>query len=1069
MLKCFHPISTMRSSARAGLVLFMLWCAFFPTSVVAQTTKAVSGTVVSSSSNSPLEGVSVKIRNSSRGTSTNGEGKFAIQAASTDVLVFSYVGYTPQEIRVGNQSDITVTMDSSTSVLDDVVVIGYGTVRKKDLTGAVGTVKLNELTKAPVANFSEALGGRVAGVRVTPSDGQPGAGVNIIIRGPGSLTQNTAPLYVIDGIPVENFDASSLNMEEMESLTILKDASSTAIYGSRAANGVILIQTKRGKIGAPVVSFSSQVGVQVRPKKMELMSPYEFIQYQKELNPTLATTQAFFADGKTVEDYRNAEGIDMQDHLFQTGKTQIYNLAVRGGNEQTKYSISGSYFDQLGSIINTGFKRYSGRITLDQTISSKFTTGVTINYSNMEQNGQVVNQGQVASNNPTSFVLATAWMYRPLSPFLSSDLLGDAADIHAVGTSDSRINPVLSQKNQHQLNLTNLVEGNAYLTFNITKDLFFKTVAGIRHNRFTGEDFYNSKTAQASPYNPNNRNGVYGFIRNSWVKNFTNTNTLNYSKTFAEKHSLNGLALFEVSTQKSGGDGYGGRLLPNENLGMDGIDEGVAFNMSSYQSGNTLVSYATRWDYNYDSRYMITATFRADGSSKFLNNKWGYFPSVAVAWNMHNENFFSGSDLISTSKLRMGYGTTGNNRIGDYSAHPSLRYDNSSNGYPFNNSAGVGGVYISNVGNADLQWETVKTFDIGYELGLWNNRVALEVDVYRRTSSDLLLTAPLPPTSGFSSAVKNVGELRNDGLEITLNTINYTTRDFRWNSSFNISFNKNKIMNLADGQNALSTTTPYVSQFGQPLYLAQVGDAAGMMIGYIWEGNYQYEHFDNPSPGVYILKPEVSGNGAARNTIQPGDIRYRDLNNDGTMTSADVTFIGRGQPIHTGGFTNNFFYKGFDLNVFFQWSYGNDIYNANRLLLEGNSNGYANINQFKSYANRWTPDNPTNANYRTRGQGPIGYHSSRVVEDGSFIRLKTVQLGYTLPGKISRKAAMSNVGVFVSGQNLITWTNYTGLDPEVSVRSTASGGFNGSVLTPGYDYSSYPKSPVITFGIRGTF
>jgi TonB-linked SusC/RagA family outer membrane protein len=429
---------------------------------------------------------------------------------------------------------------------------------------------------------------------------------------------------------------------------------------------------------------------------------------------------------------------------------------------------------------------------------------------------------------------------------------------------------------------------------------------------------------------------------------------------------------------------------------------------------------------------------------------------------MHHEGFFKKAfPYISTSKLRIGYGTTGNNRIGDFDYAPRLTFETKSQGYAFKNTLPTGSVYLSNVGNIDLKWETVKTLDIGYELGVLNNRLTLEVDLYRKTTSDLLLNAALPPNTGFTSAVKNIGELRNEGLEFTLNTFNINTPKFKWQCNFNISFNQNKVMKLTDGQQNLGTAVSYVSGFNLPLYLAEVGRPSGVMIGYIWEGNYQYSDFNNPSPGVYILKPGVAGNGAVRNTIQPGDIKYRDLNGDLTMSNADVTFIGRGQPIHTGGFSNNFSYKSFDLNVFFQWSYGNNIYNANRLLLEGNSNMYASINQFASYANRWSPENQTNANYRTRGQGPIGYHSSRVVEDGSFLRLKTVSLTYNLPARLIKKANISKLSLNVSAQNLITWTDYSGMDPEVSTRN--------NVLTPGYDFSSYPKSPVIVFGIKAAF
>ncbi len=427
---------------------------------------------------------------------------------------------------------------------------------------------------------------------------------------------------------------------------------------------------------------------------------------------------------------------------------------------------------------------------------------------------------------------------------------------------------------------------------------------------------------------------------------------------------------------------------------------------------------------------------------------------------MHSEPFFQKIlPFISTSKLRASYGSTGNNRVGDFDTYARLQQN--LDGYSFNNSTPTGSVYISAVGNPDLEWEKVNLLDIGYEIGILKDRIFMEVGVYRKDTENLLLNAILPPSTGFGSAIKNIGKLRNDGLELALNTVNVSNKNFSWESNLNISFNKNMVMELTRGQQSLRTAAAYVSQFNKDLYYAEIGKPAGMIVGFIWQGNYQYEDFDNPSAGVYILKPTVAANGAVRNTIQPGDIKYKDLNGDGTMTDADLTFIGRGQPIHTGGFSNNFRYKGLSMNVFLQWSYGNDIYNANRLLLEGNSNGFANINQFASYSNRWSPTNPTNANYRTRGQGPIGFHSSRVVEDGSFLRLKTVSLNYAIPSAIIKSAYLSSLSFNVSAQNLVTWTKYSGMDPEVSTRN--------NTLSPGYDFSSYPKSPIIAFGLKAAF
>ncbi|WP_245704481.1 SusC/RagA family TonB-linked outer membrane protein [Daejeonella rubra] len=1042
--------------SRAGIVMLIMLVLSFSEQALSQQLKTITGTVLEAGQ--PLPGVTVRVKGTNRGATTLANGRYSIQAASNETLVFAFLGMVTQETVVGNRTSVNITLQVSSSSLSEVVVIGYGTVAKPDLTGSVGVVPMDDMMKAPVGTFAEALAGRVAGVKVNASDGQPGGGINIVIRGAGSLTQSTSPLFVIDGFPVENPDPASINPEEIESMTILKDASSTAIYGSRAANGVILIQTKRGSVGKPVINFASSYGLQSVPEPMDVMSPYEFIKYQTELNPLSATTRAFFAGGKTLEDYRSTEGINFQDYVLQQGTIQSYNLALRGGTDQTKYSISGSLFDQTGSIINTGLNRYSGRVTLDQTISNKIKAGITANYSGIKQFGQVINQGAVTSGNPTAFALARAWLYRPITPNPTDDLLSDLVDDEALNASDFRINPFIDLQNQHSFNITSLVEGNGYLSYQINKDLNIKSTAGIRHNKLTLERFYNSKTAQGGS-SPNNVNGVNGSINNVFSNSFSNETTLNYKKTFKKDHTVTGLGLFAINSSNTEGKGYGGRLLPNENLGMDGLDEGLAFNQTSNSSRNSMASYAGRLDYNYKSKYIITGTFRADGSSKFQEH-WGYFPGAALAWNMHKEGFFAKLlPGVSTSKLRTSYGSNGNNRVGDFDTYARLLQN--IDGYSFNNSTPIASNYVSAVGNPALAWEKVNTIDLGYEIGVLKDRITLEVDLYRKTTENLLLNAILPPSTGFGSAVKNIGKLRNDGLEFTLNTVNVQSKNFTWESNLNISFNKNKVMELTRGQRSLPSNSEYVSQFNKPLYVAEIGKPAGMMIGFIWEGNYQYSDFDNPSPGVYILKPSVPTNGAVRNTILPGDIKYRDINGDGIMNDADLTFIGRGQPIHTGGFSNNFNYKAFSLNVFFQWSYGNDIYNANRLIMEGNSNGWANINQFASYSNRWSPENPTNANYRTRGQGPIGFHSSRVVEDGSFLRMKTVSLNYNLPAKLIKTAYLSNLSVNVSAQNLITWTNYSGMDPEVSTRN--------NTLTPGFDYSSYPKAPTIAFGIKAGF
>lgn len=1006
-----------------------------------------------------LPGVSILVKGKTTGTTTNLDGTFTIEVGSaTDILVFSFVGYVTKEVQVGNQASLNVQLEVDAKSLDELVVVGYGTVKKSDLTGSVSTLPVSDMIKAPVGNFADALAGRAAGVRVFSNDGQPGGGVNIMIRGAGSLTQSTAPLYVIDDFPVEDLDPSTLNPEDIESISILKDASSASVYGSRAANGVVLIKTKRGKVGRPDITLSTSIGFQGQPTKMKLMSPYEFVKYQTEINPTNSNTLAYFREGQTLEDYRNVEGIDFQDLVFRTGAVKIYNVSVRGGNDQTKYSISGSAYNQDGVIINTGYDRYSGRITLDQRLAKNINVGATANYSRIKTFGQQINAA-AGQSSPSTYALFRTWVYRPIVPIGQDiDLVAEEADETALNTSDFRVNPFIDLENQHQVNLTSTLDANAYLNVGLIKGLTFRSTAGIRHSNAVREQFYNSKTSQGSPHNPLNVNGVNGAINNSFSYAFSNENTLNYTESFGQ-HNITAFALFGLNGLNGTSNGYAGRLLPNENLGINGIDQGVSYNPGSSSTKSTMVSYAARLDYTFASKYLLTLTYRADASSKF-QDPWGYFPGLAVGWNLDQENFFKQAfPFLSTTKIRASYGSTGNNRVTDFARFPSLSQILS--GYSFNNATPVQAVYVSNVGNLGLRWEKVNTVDLGIELGAFNDRITLEADLYDKQTKDLLLSAALPTSTGFSAATKNIGRLRNRGLELTLNTVNLEKRNFSWTSNFNIAFNRNTVQELTYGQQAILTNGRYESQFNKPLYVSEIGKPAGQMIGFIWEGNYQYEHFYNPSEGVYILRDDVPTNGAVRNTIQPGDIKYKDLNGDGTIDDNDLTVIGRGQPIHTGGFNNNLRYKGLSLNLFFQWSYGNNIYNANRLALEGNSNGRALVNQFASYENRWTPENPTNENYRTRGQGPIGFYSSKQVEDGSYIRLKTISLDYSLPRNLISKAYLKTLTFSVAAQNLLTWTKYSGLDPEVSTIS--------AVLAPGFDFSGYPQVKTITFGVKAGF
>lgn len=1018
----------------------------------------------------PVIGASVKVKSSSiLGTVTDMDGNFDLSAIPLNsVLVISFIGYETVEVPVQNRSDIRVVLKETSSQLDEVVVIGYSSVRRRDLTGSVGTANVNDMAKAPTTSFAEALAGRIAGVNVSSSDGQPGATPNIVVRGPGSLTQSVSPLFVIDGFPIEDFDPTTLNSDDIESISVLKDASSTSIYGSRAANGVILVQTKRGRVGAPVITFGLSMGTQLEAKKMKLMSPYEFLLYQQERFGDDAISQ-YVSDDMTIEDYKDVKGLDFQDYVFNKGRVDNYSLSIRGGTQQTRYSVSGSFLDQKGIIVNTGLKKYIGKVSIDQAISKNLNAGFTVGYTGMKSWGQVISAS--SSNSTSSKVMFRTWAYRPVN-YLGSDvsLLDADADESSITGSDYRVNPFIDLENQYSPNYTNIFNGQTSLVYHITDDLTLKLTGGTRRNNYRNERFYNSKTVQGSPLNPNNRNGIYGSISNIYRNDLMTDNTLTYRKKFSNAHDLTALILMSMQESETKTNGYSSRFLPNENMGIAGLDQGTPYDAVSNETSNTRASYGGRLDYGYLSKYLLTLTFRADGSSKFpKNKKWGYFPGVAAAWNAKNESFLKEVKPISNLKLRGSYGVVGNDRVSDFASLAELTYALS--GYSFNNQTPEPMVYQKTMENINLTWERTKSTDIGFEMGLFENRIDITAELYRRKTNNMLLKATLPTSSGFSSAYKNIGELENKGLEITLNTVNIKNKDFKWESSFNISFNRNKILALNDEQSSLKNAITTDANFNDYLYISEIGRPSGMMIGYIWEGNYQYDDFDNPAPGVYILKDNVPTNGNSRTAIQPGDIKYRDLNGDGIVNASDKTIIGRGQPIHTGGFSNNLKYRNFTLNVFFQWSYGADIYNANRITFEGNSNGRSNMNQFASYVNRWSPENQTNENFRAGGQGPIGYHSSKYVEDGSYLRLKTFSLDYTVPSRLLTRFYIKGLSLNVAMQNLYTWTNYSGLDPEVSTQSsslTSTSAQNG-ILTPNYDYSAYPQAITIVGGIKLTF
>lgn len=1017
-----------------------------------------------------VPGASVQVKGTSQGTITDLDGKFAFSVPNKNaIIVISFIGYVTVEQKVDTQKPMVITLREDTKTLDEVVVVGYQEVRKRDLTGSVAKANMNDVLTAPVASFDQALGGRIAGVNVTSGEGMPGGTMNIVIRGNNSLTQENSPLFVIDGFPVEDTSASStLNPSDIESIDFLKDASATAIYGARGANGVVIVTTKKGKVGRAQLTYDGSFGVQHITRTIPMMNAYEFVKLQNEMYPTVvAGSYLMNYEGKqwTLEDYRNIDQYNWQDEIFQTAWQQSHTLRLTGGTEGVRYNASLSYYDQDGTLLETGYKRMQGRMNT-VVRRGKLNMSLTTNYSRSIQTGSTPSATSYSGMNNLFY---SVWGYRPVtSPDTPLSFLMDSATDNAVDSSnDYRFNPILSLKNEYRKNYINNLQMNGFAEYEVINGLKVKVSAGYTYDARKNDQFNNSKTRYGGPTSTDKVNAqVTRSERLTWL----NENTVTYQTNIKKKHFINALA--GITFQNSDYEAYAFRTthIPNESLGMAGMSEGQASTSSSVKSSWSMLSYLGRINYNYKSKYYATASFRVDGSSKFnKNNRFGYFPSASLAWTFTEEEFMKPiKSILSNGKLRFSWGLTGNNRIGEYDYYQLLSVLKSRIGsytatnsipsgvYPFENDATTAGTVPISLQNKNLKWETTEQWNLGVDLSFFDERIGLTMDIYRKNTRDLLLAAQLPYSSGFYNATKNIGKVRNDGLEISLNTLNIKTRDFQWSSNFNISFNKNKVLALSENQTALMTAVQFDQNYnGQSSYIAKIGLPMGLMYGYVYEGTYKYDDF-NKSGNSYSLKSSVPHFSTENNT-QPGMPKYADLNGDGVVDSNDRTIIGRGLPVHTGGLTNDFTYKGIDLSIFFQWSYGNDIMNANRLFFESSNNRSRELNQYASYTNRWTADNPTSDIPAATNSSSNRVISSRIIEDGSFLRLKNVTIGYTFPSQMTKKWKIDKARIYVAAQNLWTWTGYSGYDPEVSVRNSA--------LTPGLDYSSYPRAYSVSFGV----
>lgn len=1039
-------------------ILIILLSIFALTSGVAvgQTGPAgevVRGTVVDDTF-LPLMGASVSIIGADRATGviTDLDGNFELRVPSANAtLEISYIGYETVKVKATPGKDMEIVLKENATMLSDVVAIGYATVKKSDLTGSVESVSMEDLGKANVSSFDQALGGRVAGVYAVASDGQPGEGANIVIRGSNTISDESdgTPLYVIDGFATDDPNAGAIDPADIESIDVLKDASASAIYGARGANGVIIITTKRGSESAPRITYEGSVSCQLRPKGLELLDGYGFVALQsemltpREMNLTYFSYDESLGRYQTLDDYSRRPWVDWQDKVYRNAPMTNHHLSLTGGTRNTRYSASLSYYNQQGTIINSSYESIKARASLDQQLSPTVKFGTVFHFANNLSTGSAPTQGDGQS---TQYFLYQVLAYRPVK-YRSTDDIEEILDNNG-GTYP--YNPVKTIENSYEKLRNRQLSVNAYLNWQIARDLLFKVTFSYTWREARTEKFYNKDTYFGDPtYSPTHSNGQ--FVVKEW-NSWSNEYTLNYNRSIRQ-HKINAMAGFSLNSKQISNVGAKSVMIPWDGQGFWGLDTGTAQSVVADNLRDRMMSAFARFNYDLCGRYLLTATVRADGSSRFPAHKWGVFPSASAAWRIIDEAFMaSASGWLSNLKLRVGWGTTGNNNTRE--VYPSnLLYSGAQN-YPWSNTLQPA-LYLLQPANRDLKWETTSQTDIGLDFGLWHNRLYGSVDIYRKDTRDLLLYADVPPSLGFTQVQQNIGSIANSGLEITLNAtvLPGTHGTVKWTSNFNISFNRNKVTALSRGQESRLAGVRYPSV--PDLYICKVGHPLSEMYGYIYDGVYQYDDFDEVSPGVYRLKPEVPDNSNDRSAIRPGDPKLRDINGDGRVTADDRTVIGHGLPIHTGGFTNSFEWRGFDLSIFLQWSYGNDVINYNRVLLENLQGRH--LNQLATAADHWRPDNPTNYLWAPQ-RGLQNVHTSREVEDASFLRLKNIQLGYTLPMRWLRGSRLASVRVYLGAQNLGTWTAYSGYDPEVSTRNSA--------MTRGFDYSAYPKAQSFTFGIK---
>ncbi len=1079
----------------------------------------VSGKVTSVEGGS-LSGVTISLKGTAKATTTNASGDYSISIPSTgkEILIFSYVGQEQKEITVGDQNVINVSLAKTASNLNEVVVIGYGTVKRKDLTGSVASVSGKEIATAPVANVAQAMQGKLPGVNVTSQDGRPGADVAIRVRGGGSISQSNQPLILIDGVPGSLSDIPS---DQVQSIDVLKDASSTAIYGARGANGVVLVTTKGAQSGKTNVSINSYVKFNTPTKYMKALDPYDYLQYvwanaAANGNAYQVPFEQLYGLGANtgnntggIDSYKNLASDDIQKDVYNNSTSWSNGLTLTGGTDKTKLLFSANYIDDQGMKINSYYKRANAAFKLAQKVFDNVTFSLDTRYTNVQD------MDDESTTNGYGSLLSTAYQFRPIA---TSHILGDLdalnqGNIEQYGKNVmwDNYSPAARIGDYFPLSMNQNLRGIASLDWKVIKGLIFhsdfsmstawgqqKTWSGAIYNNYiddaTGEKIYAG-------------DAKYG-KSDSWGLRWSNT--LNYDFNINSDNKLNLLAGQEV--YNSGGTG----LTIQANHFPANFDKQTAFAQinqydqtvgsstfsSSVSTPNRINSYFGRANYSLLDKYLFTFTFRADGSSKFApSNRWGYFPAGAVAWKMSEEPFMQNINWLDNLKLRASYGAVGNDGISSnlwsqsWGSVTDQRYQYAINGERLS----AYDLASSTLANPNLKWETTITRDIGTDFSLFNSRLAGTIDAYWNTTKDLLMLTTIPGITGFTSTYANIGQTSNKGIELSLSGTIFENKDWRVTAGGNINFNKSNVDNLAPNVTGLYGTAWAGTAASFPVndYVLQPGQPVGLVRGLIYEGVYAPSDF-NYDNGKYTLKKGVADIGSWMSVVHgltssdrptgqiayPGLPKYNDLNGDGVIDDNDISVIGNMNPVHTGGFNLSATYKSIDFGAYLNWSYGNQIYNANKLstLYGPKEQGvYQNKldimkNSYKIYdvedgqlVRLTTPDELDAAN--ANASLPLAYNevsgvSTLGIEDGSFLRLNTLVLGYTLPRSITSKAKVNNLRVYGSIYNVLTVTGYSGLDPEVNADPSHN---NAVYPTTGLDFGTYPRARSYVFGLNLTF